>query len=60
METSAVGTPFGMVRWMLCVTALVGDLVVSRVGVTESLDELSEDGDGEGWVGHGRGGHGEM
>ena len=56
VETDPVGTSFGVVRQTLCVTALVGDLVISRVGLAESADELGEEGEGR--VGHGGGGHG--
>lgn len=48
-----------MVRRTLCATALVGDLVIPHVGAAEALDELGEEGDGEGRVGYSGGGHGE-
>ena len=38
-------------------TALIGDLVVSRVGVLQSASELGEEKNGKGGLGH-CGGHG--
>ena len=51
-ETNTIGTSFGVVRQTLCATALVGDLVIPCVGLAESVDELGEEGDGGGRVGH--------
>ena len=61
-QSRSVGAPFCMVGWTDPAAELEGDLVVARVGVAESPDELGKGGGGEGGAGHVScgGGHAEM